>query len=103
MSIRSRLVWSISYILLAVIVALAIPLAIVEPLKLVGALVFGAGHLLTGTTVVAVAYAGSLFVIHRLFKIVKPNLMRLSWFARLWEWLLSTRRKAWRRLRAVVQ
>jgi hypothetical protein len=32
------------------------------------------------------AFAVSLLVVERLFKVVKPKLMMLSWFARLWTW-----------------
>jgi hypothetical protein len=39
------------------------------------------------------AYAGSLFVVERLFRVVKPKLMTLSWFARLWAYVLITRGK----------
>jgi hypothetical protein len=98
-SVRRYLRYCNPYIAL---LTLALPLAIVEPLKFAGALALGTGHVLTGATAVAVAYAGSLLLVHRLFTIVKPNLLRLSWFAGLWEWFLSARRKAWRRLRALI-
>ena len=39
------------------------------------------------------AYVGSLFVVERLFRIVKPKLMTLSWFAKLWAKILITRGK----------
>ena len=40
---------------------LAIPLAIVEPLKLVALFVVGKGHFIAGVLVMICAYAGSLF------------------------------------------
>lgn len=63
---------------------LAAPLAIVEVLKLVAVLVLGKGHWLAGTAVMLCAYAISAFLIERLFKVVKPKLLTLSWFE--WAW-----------------
>ena len=54
------------YIALAL---LAVPVAIVEPLKLIALFLFGTGHWITGSAVVLFAYAGSLLVVERLFKI----------------------------------
>src|SRR5690348_7504717 len=99
MSVRRYLQSCNPYISLVV---LALPVAIVEPLKLVGVWVFGTGHFLTGTIVIASAYTGSLLVVHRLFKIVKANLLRLSWFTWLWQRYLRLKRKAWRFLRSYV-
>jgi len=47
------------------------------------------------------AYAGSLLAVERLFKIVKPKLMTLHWFAAAWKWSMSVRQKAsqWGQLR----
>jgi hypothetical protein len=73
---------------------LAVPIAIVEPLKLFGLFIFGKGHWITGSFAIVFAYAGSLLVVERLFKIVKPKLMTLHWFAASWKWLMSVRQKA---------
>jgi hypothetical protein len=35
---------------------------------------------MTGTGMMIAAYAASLLVVERLFKIVKPKLMTLNWF-----------------------
>jgi hypothetical protein len=42
---------------------------------------------------IVVAYAASLVLVERLFGIVKPKLLTLTWFARLWSWLLAVRGK----------
>ncbi len=70
---------------------LALPVATVEPLKLLGVFVFGNGHWITGSFVVVGAYAFSLLVIERLFKIVKPKLLKLPWFATTWNWFVAAR------------
>ena len=73
---------------------LAIPASVVEPLKLAAVAIAGSGHWITGTVTMLGAYAASLFCIERLFRIVKPKLLTLPWFARLWNWFGSLRRRA---------
>ena len=73
------------------LVLLAVPLCIVEPLKLGAVALAGAGHWFTGTAVIIAAYAASMLLVDRLFLIVKPKLMKLRWFARLWSWFVLIR------------
>jgi hypothetical protein len=70
---------------------LAVPLLVVEPLKLVALFIAGSGHWITGTVTIACAYAVSLLVIERLFVIVKPKLLTLHWFASLWNGFVAAR------------
>jgi hypothetical protein len=77
----------------------AAPVAIVEPLKLAAVLVLGKGHWLGGTAVMLFAYATSAFVIERLFRIVKPKLLTLSWFEWCWTKFVSIRNKIGHKLR----
>jgi hypothetical protein len=72
---------------------LAIPVSVVEPLKLVALAVVGEGHWITGTAMIIVAYAASLLLVERLFALVKPKLLTLGWFARLWSLVLAVRCK----------
>jgi hypothetical protein len=81
---------------------LAIPLAIVEPLKLVALFVVGEGHFIAGVLVMICAYAGSLFITERLFVVLKPKLLILPWFAFAWQWFVTVRdklRRTWMRVR----
>jgi hypothetical protein len=85
---------------------LAIPLAIVEPLKLVALFVVGEGHFVAGVLIMIFAYAGSLFVTERLFLVLKPKLLTLSWFAVAWQWFVTVGdkliywlRRTWTRVR----
>ena len=77
------------------LVLLAVPTSIVEPLKLAAVAVAGEGHWITGTVMIIVAYGCSFLFVERLFQIVKPKLLTLPWFARLWNyeseqsWLVS--------------
>jgi hypothetical protein len=80
---------------------LAVSTSIVEPLKLVAVTIAGEGHWVTGALVIVAAYAASLLVVERVFAIVKPKLMTLTWFARFWTWLVSLRVIRW--LKAVKE
>jgi hypothetical protein len=74
-------------------VLMLVPLLLVEPLKLVALFVVGKGHWLTGTGMMIAVYAVSLLLLERLFRVVKPKLMMLDWFARLWMWFVTLRNK----------
>jgi len=77
------------------LVLLAVPTSIVEPLKLAAVAIAGEGHWITGTVVIIAVYCTSVFAIERLFAIVKPKLLTLNWFARLWTWLVGLRVVRW--------
>jgi hypothetical protein len=60
------------------------------------------GHWIAGTTMIASCYLLSLVVVERLFGVVKPKLLTIPWFAKLWRTVLSVRTWAvasFRRLR----
>jgi hypothetical protein len=72
---------------------LALPLAIVEPLKFVALLVCGRGHWLTGMLALSLAYVLSLIFIERLFHVVRPKLMTMPWFSESWQHFVAIRDK----------
>lgn len=72
---------------------MAVPVTLIEPLKLVAVAVAGEGHWITGTAMIIAAYLGSLLVVERLFRIVKPKLLMLPWFVKLWAKVLMIRDK----------
>jgi hypothetical protein len=76
-----------------------LPLLLVEPLKIAALVVAGKGHWMSGTGILVAAYAVSLLFVERLFKVVKPKLMTLDWFARSWTWFTAIRDRAWTWLR----
>ena len=75
------------------LLVLAVPLAVVEPTKMLAVFIIGEGRFITGVIVMICAYAGSLLVTERLFAIVKPKLLKLPWFATLWHWFVAVRDK----------
>jgi hypothetical protein len=76
----------------------SVPLALVEPLKFVALYVAGEGHWFTGTGMMFGAYAASLLTVERLFRVVKPKLLMLPWFAKLWNLWVAVRNRVipWR-------
>ena len=84
------------------LILLALPTATVEPLKLSAVASAGNGHWITGTVMIAACYAFSLLVVERLFVIVKPKLLKISWFAKLWNGIVTIRTGAWKALRRLV-
>jgi D-alanyl-lipoteichoic acid acyltransferase DltB (MBOAT superfamily) len=75
---------------------------VIEPLKVVGVWVGGQGHWLTGTFVVAGAYAASLLVVEKLFQMLKPNILRAPLLAEAWRRFLVVRSAGCRVLRQMI-
>ncbi len=75
------------------LVLVGVPLAVVEPLKLATAFIAGSGHWIGGAVTLIVAYAVSILMVERLFKIVKPKLLTLRWFAAAWKLFVAARAK----------
>ena len=79
---------------------LVVPFMFAEPLKFVAVFIFGSGHLLAGLIVMLSAYLVSVFLVERLFKIVKPKLLTLSWFVIIWKRVVHARGTALRWLKS---
>jgi hypothetical protein len=84
----------------ASLVLLAVPFMFAEPLKLAAAFIFGSGHLLAGLILMLCAYVVSALIVERLFKIVKPKLLTLTWFVIIWKKFVDARRTALRWLKS---
>jgi hypothetical protein len=63
--------------------ALLVPLLIVEPVKMTGMAFVGLGHWVGGACMIVGAYAASLLVVDRLYRVVKSKLYAMSWCAAL--------------------
>ena len=79
------------------LLVLLVPLLLVEPLKIAALFVVGKGHWITGTGILVAAYIVSLMFVERLFRVLKPKLLMLPWFAQLWRWYEMARNKPSRR------
>jgi len=76
---------------LTILVLLAIPFVIVEPLKIVGLLWIGEGSLLQGIVLLGFAYLAGFVVVERIYSAGKPKLLTLGWFAWVMGLLVSLR------------
>jgi hypothetical protein len=69
----------------------AVPVCLVEPMKLAAVAIAGEGHWIAGTGMIIAAYAASLLLVERLFLIAKPKLLTLPWFASIWTRFVALR------------
>ena len=73
------------------LLVLAVPVIIIEPLKIGALAILASGHFVLGTAAMLISHGLSLLIIERLFEVVKPKLLQLHWFAVLWEWFTLLR------------
>lgn len=88
-----------------VLILLAVPFAIIEPLK-VFALYWGAtGHVVQGGVLLVAAHLLSILTCDRIYHAGREPLLRIGWFRRLMEWLVFLRDRAigWARETGVWQ
>ena len=85
------------------LVLIFLPFLLVEPMKLVALVVAGKGHWLTGTGMIIGAYAVSLLLLERMFRVVKPKLLLIRWFAAGWSWMVKLKARYFRRVRTAPE
>jgi hypothetical protein len=77
-----------------VLIALAIPFAIAEPLKIAGLVLIARGQLAAGILVLGFAHLASFLVVERIYHAGREKLMSYGWFAWAMGWLIRLRAKA---------
>ena len=70
-----------------VLVILAVPFVVLEPLKVFALYWFALGHLIQGGVLLVVAHGLSILTLERLYHTGRPQLMQIGWFARIMGWL----------------
>jgi hypothetical protein len=80
-------------------VLLAVPFLILEPLKLLALVVIARGHVAAGTALLVGLHGLSLLSTERLFAVVKPKLLTIRWFSRVWGYVVLIRDDLIRRVR----
>ena len=95
-----------------VLLLLAVPFAIIEPVK-VFALYRGAtGHVVQGTLMLIAAQVLSIFTCDRIYHVGRGQLLQIGWFRRLMTWLVGLRDAAlawgsstglWQRAAALIR
>jgi hypothetical protein len=93
------------------LVCLCVPIALLFPVKIMGLWMIAGGRLLAGCCVMLLAKIASTAIVARIFFACRPQLLRMPWFARLYnvacalrdrvhDWL--SRQPAWRQARRFV-
>jgi hypothetical protein len=77
-----------------VLLILAVPFVVLEPLKVFALYWFALGHLIQGGILLIVAHGLSILTLERLYHAGKPQLMRIGWFAGVMGWLGGLRDRA---------
>jgi len=77
----------------------AIPVLTLLPFKLVGLWLFGKGHYVLGGSVFIGAKVVGTAICARIFALTRDSLMRLAWFAQLWQWFVRLRAAVYERVR----
>ncbi len=85
-----------------VLVLLAIPFVLVEPLKAIGLYWMATGLVVRGLALFIFAHLVSLFTLDRIYHTGRAQLMRIGWFARLMGWVIALRDRALGWIRATA-
>ena len=75
------------------LIALAVPLIIIEPVKVFALYWTGTGHLVQGPVLLVLSYVLSILVVDRIYHAAHGPLMRIGWFKKLMTWLADLRRR----------
>jgi len=84
------------------LLALAIPFAIAEPLKLLGLVLLARGAFTAGIVTTALAHLGSFLLVERVYHAGRSKLLTIAWFARLMGWFEAIRQALIGRIRATA-
>lgn len=75
------------------LVAFLLPSLTIVPAKLVGLHAMASGHWLLGGGIIGVAKLVGMALFSRIFNLTRPALMRVQWFVRLYEKVMSYRNR----------
>jgi hypothetical protein len=74
-----------------VLVCLAVPFVLIEPLKVVALYLMASGLVIRGTVLLIFAHALSILTLDRIYHAGHGQLMKIGWFARLMGWVIGLR------------
>jgi hypothetical protein len=78
----------------------ALPTAILFPVKIGAMWLLAKGQVVTATATFIAAKIASTALVARLFMLTKPALMRISWFARAYQWFMPWKDALFAQIRA---
>lgn len=82
------------------LIALAIPFAIVEPLKLLGLVFLARGALTAGIVATAIGHLAGFLLVERVYHAGRAQLLTIPWFARIMGWIDAIRQVVIGRIKA---
>jgi hypothetical protein len=82
------------------LVAFALPSILIFPLKLLALYLITTGHAVYAALLFIGAKIAGTAVLARLFMLTQPQLMRIGWFARAYNWLMPWKDRAFAAIRA---
>lgn len=82
------------------LVFLAIPFAIVEPLKLLGLLFLARGAFTAGIVTTAIGHLAGFLLVERVYHAGRAQLLTIPWFARIMGWIEAIRQVVIDRIKA---
>jgi len=85
-----------------VLLILAVPFVVLEPLKVFALYWFALGHLIQGGALLVVAHALSILTLERLYQAGRPQLFKIGWFARIMGWIERLTEKVLGKVRATA-
>ena len=78
-----------------------VPIALLEPLKLLALWLLASGHVLLGLGAIIFAKFFSTALVGRLFYLCRPALLSLHWFRAAYEWTMATRERLYARVKVM--
>jgi len=85
-----------------VLVLLAVPFVLIEPLKVVALVWIATGLIVRGVLLLVFSYVLSIFTLDRIYHTGHAQLMKIGWFARLMGWVMGLRDWAFGWVRATA-
>jgi hypothetical protein len=77
-----------------------LPSLLILPLKLLAVFLIAAGHAVSAALLFVGAKVAGTAIVARLFMLTQPKLMQIEWFARLYNWLMPWKDRAFAAIRA---
>ncbi|MGN6388714.1 MAG: hypothetical protein ACTHL1_04320 [Burkholderiaceae bacterium] len=78
----------------------ALPGLLLFPVKILAVVMIATGHPLSGLALIAAAKIGGTLLVAWIYRLVRPRLLALAWFARLYAWTIAWKDRTIARLRA---
>lgn len=82
------------------LVVFALPGAILLPVKIGALALLAGGHIIKAGLLLAAAKVASTALVARIFMLTRPQLMRIGWFARAYDWFVPWKEALFSRVRA---